>query len=347
MVLDLSETTKYKVFTLNRPNRVVVDLYRSAKSNKLKSTLGNNGLISKVRIANNTIAKLRVVIETEEIVFYKTSSIPLRSNSNFRIVIDLKKAFQGSRKLVSAALNKKKMIIAIDPGHGGKDEGARGKKVKEKDLVLKIAKRLKSLIDNEKSMRAILIRDDDSYPCPGKKKNCTQIQSLNERITRAKNSKADLLISIHADSFKDSKVRGATLYALSDSKKIAKGDNYKIMYQPKTKKNIALKSGVSKRVAYKVNESQVQATDQSKIIAEAIISEMKKDVRMRKKTPIEAQFAVLKSTEIASVLIETSYLSNPSDEKFLINPINQKKIASGILRGIKLYNANVKKEILK
>ena len=123
--------------------------------------------------------------------------------------------------------------------------------------------------------------------------------------------------------------------------------NYKIMYQPKTKKNIALKSGVSKRVAYKVNESQVQATDQSKIIAEAIISEMKKDVRMRKKTPIEAQFAVLKSTEIASVLIETSYLSNPSDEKFLINPINQKKIASGILRGIKLYNANVKKEILK
>ncbi|MBT5216469.1 MAG: AMIN domain-containing protein, partial [Gammaproteobacteria bacterium] len=165
MVLDLSETTKYKVFTLNRPNRVVVDLYRSAKSNKLKSTLGNNGLISKVRIANNTIAKLRVVIETEEIVFYKTSSIPSRSNSNFRIVIDLKKAYQGSKKLVSAALNKKKMIIAIDPGHGGKDEGARGKKVKEKDLVLKIAKRLKSLIDNEKSMRAILIRDDDSYPC--------------------------------------------------------------------------------------------------------------------------------------------------------------------------------------
>ena len=177
------------------------------------------------------------------------------------------------------------------------------KKVKEKDLVVKIAKRLKSLIDNEKSMRAILILDDDSYTWTGKKKNYTQIKSLNERITRAKNSKADLLISIHADSFKDSKVRGATLYALSDSKKIAKGDNYKIMYQPKTKKNIALTSGVSKRVAYKVNESQVQATAQSTIIAEAIISEMKKDVRMRKKTPIEAQFDVLKSTEIASVLL--------------------------------------------
>ena len=106
LVLDLSETTKYKVFTLNRPNRVVVDLYRSNKSNKLKSSLGQKGLISKVRIAKNTSTKLRVVIETEEIVFYKTSHIPSGSNSNFRVVIDLKKAYEGSRKLVSAAVNK-------------------------------------------------------------------------------------------------------------------------------------------------------------------------------------------------------------------------------------------------
>ena len=73
LVLDLSETTKYKVFTLNRPNRVVVDLYRSNKSSNVKSTIGKKGLISKVRIANNTSTKLRVVIETEDIVFYKTS----------------------------------------------------------------------------------------------------------------------------------------------------------------------------------------------------------------------------------------------------------------------------------
>ena len=347
LVLDLSEKTKYKVFTLNRPNRVVVDLYRTNKSSKLKSTIGKKGLISKVRIANNTSTKLRVVIETEDIVFYKTSHIPSGSNTNFRVVIDLKKAYEGSRKLVSASVNKQKMIIAIDPGHGGKDEGTRGKKIKEKDLVLKIAKRLKSLIDNEKNMRAILIRDDDSFPCPQKRSNCSQIESLNERVLRAKNAKAHLFISIHADSFKDSKVRGATLYALSDSRKIAKGSDYKMMYQPKSKKNIALKSGVSKRLVNKIKVDQVQAYDQSKVIGQAILSELKKDVRMRKKIPIEAQFAVLKSTEIASVLIETSYLSNPSDEKFLINPINQNKIAAGILRGIKLYNANSKKEILK
>ena len=204
---------------------------------------------------------------------------------------------------------------------------------KEKDLVLKIAKRLKSLIDNEKDMRAILIRDDDSFPCPQKRSNCSQIESLNERVLRAKNAKAHLFISIHADSFKDSKVRGATLYALSDSRKIAKGSDYKMMYQPKSKKNIALKSGVSKRLINKIKADQVQAYDQSKVIGQAILSELKKDVRMRKKIP--------------SVLIETSYLSNPSDEKFLINPINQNKIAAGILRGIKLYNANSKKEILK
>ena len=344
MVLDLTESVNYKIFTLNRPNRIVIDLYKTDLSPDIKSAR-ESGLIEKIRIAKNSRAKTRVVIETAEIVFYKVEKIAKGSNKNFRIVVDLKKGYEGSRKLVASSVNRKELIVAIDPGHGGKDPGARGSKVIEKDLVLKISKRLKKLIDAEKNMKAFLTRTDDSFPCPGGKKNCAQLESLNERISRAKKGKADLLISIHADAFTDPSVRGATLYALPDSRKVSKGSAYKIMYRPKTKTNIKLKSGISKRSIATLKTSQVDTHDQSIEIGSHILNAMKKDVRLRKLSPREAAFAVLKSTEIASVLIETSYLSNKNDEAFLVNPKNQDKISKAIVRGIKSYSSDAKQQL--
>ena len=344
MVLDLTESVNYKIFTLNRPNRIVIDLYKTDLSPDIKSAR-ESGLIEKIRIAKNSRTKTRIVIETREIVFYKVEKIAKGSNKNFRIVVDLKKGYEGSKKLVASSVNRKKLIVAIDPGHGGKDPGARGSKVIEKDLVLKISKRLKKLIDAEKNMKAFLTRTDDSFPCPGGKKNCAQLESLNERISRAKKGKADLLISIHADAFKDPSVRGATLYALPDSRKVSKGSAYKIMYRPKTKTNIKLKSGISKRSIATLKTSQVDTHDQSIEIGSHILNAMKKDVRLRKLSPREAAFAVLKSTEIASVLIETSYLSNKNDEAFLVNPKNQDKISKAIVRGIKSYSLDAKQQL--
>jgi N-acetylmuramoyl-L-alanine amidase len=244
-------------------------------------------------------------------------------------------------------VNKANLIVAIDPGHGGKDPGARGSKVIEKDLVLKIAIRLKRLIDSEKGMTAFLTRSDDSFPCPGKAKNCSQRESLNERIRRAKEGNAHVLISIHADAFSDPSVRGATLYALPDSKKIPKGSNYKVMYHPKSKVKVKLNKGVSSRSFSRLRSSQVDAYDQSIDLGNFILQEMKRDVRVRKLSSREAPFAVLKSTQVASVLIETSYLSNKKDEAFLVNIKNQDKIAKAIVRGIKAYSSNIKRELSK
>jgi N-acetylmuramoyl-L-alanine amidase len=347
LVFDLTDSVNYKILTLNRPNRLVIDLYNAEISSALKSSYGSKGLIKQIRLAKNSRNKSRIVIETTEIVFYKVEKIPKGSNKNFRVVVDLKKAYEGSRKLLSSSVNRKEFIVAIDPGHGGKDPGARGSKVIEKDLVLKISKRLKKLIDSEKNMKAFLTRTDDSFPCPGGKKNCAQLESLNERISRAKKGKADLLISIHADAFTDPSIRGATLYALTDSRKVSKGSNYKIMYRPKTKTNIKLKPGISKRSISTLKISQVDTHDQSIEIGNHILKAMKKDVRLRKLSPREAAFAVLKSTEIASVLIETSYLSNKNDEAFLVNPKNQDKIAKAIVRGIKSYSADAKQQLSK
>ncbi len=347
LVLDLTEKVKYKLFTLNRPDRIVIDLYETNLQKGLKTKIKKSGLINEIRIARNNSRRIRMVIETSEILFYQLSAIPKNPNPNHRLVIDLKRAFEGSQKLVASSVNRKKFVVAIDPGHGGKDPGAQGSQVIEKELVLKISKKLKKLIDQEKTMSAFLIRENDSFPCPGNRSNCRQQESLSERITRAKKGGADLLISIHADAFSDRSVRGATLYALSDSRKIRRGSDYKVMYRPKTKNNIKLKSSSSKKSLSRITGDDVDAQDQSIEIGKHILKEMRKDVRIRKKTPREAEFAVLKSTSIASVLIETSYLSNKDDEKFLINPRNQDKIVEAIVRGLKSYSASTRKELGK
>jgi len=347
LVLDLTEKVKYKLFTLNRPDRIVIDLYETDLQKGLKTKIKKSGLINEIRIARNNSRRIRMVIETSEILFYQLSAIPKNPNPNHRLVIDLKRAFEGSQKLAASSVNRKKLVVAIDPGHGGKDPGAQGSQVIEKELVLKISKKLKKLIDQEKTMSAFLIRDNDSFPCPGNRSNCRQQESLSERITRAKKGGADLLISIHADAFSDRSVRGATLYALSDSRKIRRGSDYKVMYRPKTKNNMKLKSSSSKKSLSRITGDDIDAQDQSIEIGKHILKEMKKDVRIRKKTPREAEFAVLKSTSIASVLIETSYLSNKDDEKFLINPRNQDKIVEAIVRGLKSYSASTRKELGK
>ena len=347
LVLDLTEKVKYKLFTLNRPDRIVIDLYETNLQKGLKTKIKKSGLINEIRIARNNSRRIRMVIETSEILFYQLSAIPKNPNPNHRLVIDLKRAFEGSQKLAASSVNRKKFVVAIDPGHGGKDPGAQGSQVVEKELVLKISKKLKKLIDQEKTMSAFLIRENDSFPCPGNRSNCRQQESLSERITRAKKGGADLLISIHADAFSDRSVRGATLYALSDSRKIRRGSDYKVMYRPKTKNNIKLKSSSSKKSLSRITGDDIDAQDQSIEIGKHILKEMRKDVRIRKKTPREAEFAVLKSTSIASVLIETSYLSNKDDEKFLINPRNQDKIVEAIVRGLKSYSASTRKELGK
>ena len=193
LVLDLSKQTRYKIFTLNRPNRVVIDLYKASKITKLESTHKGKGLISNVRVAKNNPTKLRVVVETRDIVLYQGMTIPASSDQDFRLVIDLKNMYEGSKKIATSSINQSKMVIAIDPGHGGKDPGAAGKNIKEKHLVLKIAKRLVSLINAEKNMSAFLTRDSDYFPCPQNKKSCDQITSLNEHQTKHKQWLHELL----------------------------------------------------------------------------------------------------------------------------------------------------------
>ncbi len=347
LVLDLSNEVRYKIFTLNNPNRLVVDLFTIRKTNKIKSSTKGKGLIDTIRVAKNTPTKLRVVIETKQIVLYKVNMLKSSQKRDSRLVIDLKGMYEGSQKVAASAINNSKMIIAVDPGHGGKDPGATGKNIKEKDLVLKISKRLANLINAEQDMTAILTRTDDSFPCPRNNRSCGQKISLNERLDIAKKAGAVLFISIHANSFRDRRIRGAEIYALPDSAKFNKDENWKVMHHNKQSKSRINSTGVtSKKQIKNITASEVIAFDQSLQISDNIMQELRKVLRVRKSSR-QAAFIVLGSHDMASVLIETSYLTNPEDEKILINPINQQKIAEAILKGVKKYTRESRRQFAK
>ena len=347
LVLDLSNEVRYKIFTLNNPNRLVVDLFTIRKTNKIKSSTKGKGLIDTIRVAKNTPTKLRVVIETKQIVLYKVNMLKSSKKRDSRLVIDLKGMYEGSQKVAASAINNSKMIIAVDPGHGGKDPGTTGKNIKEKDLVLKISKRLANLINAEQDMTAILTRTDDSFPCPRNNRSCGQKISLNERLEIAKKAGAVLFISIHANSFRDRRIRGAEIYALPDSAKFNKDENWKVMHHNKQSKSRINSTGVtSKKQIKNITASEVIAFDQSLQISDNIMQELRKVLRVRKSSR-QAAFIVLGSHDMASVLIETSYLTNPEDEKILINPINQQKIAEAILKGVKKYTRESRRQFAK
>ena len=347
LVLDLSNEVRYKIFTLNNPNRLVVDLFTIRKTNKIKSSTKAKGLIDTIRVAKNTPTKLRVVIETKQIVLYKVNMLKSSQKRDSRLVIDLKGMYEGSQKVAASAINNSKMIIAVDPGHGGKDPGTTGKNIKEKDLVLKISKRLANLINAEQDMTAILTRTDDSFPCPRNNRSCGQKISLNERLDIAKKAGAVLFISIHANSFRDRRIRGAEIYALPDSAKFNKDENWKVMHHNKQSKSRINSTGVtSKKQIKNITASEVIAFDQSLQISDNIMQELRKVLRVRKSSR-QAAFIVLGSHDMASVLIETSYLTNPEDEKILINPINQQKIAEAILKGVKKYTRESRRQFAK
>ncbi|SVC90556.1 uncharacterized protein METZ01_LOCUS343410, partial [marine metagenome] len=108
LVLDLSNEVQYKIFTLNNPNRLVVDLLRVRKTNKIKSSTKGEGLIDTIRVAKNTPNKLRVVIETKQTVLYKVNMLKSSQKRNSRLVIDLKSMYEGSQKVVASAINNSK-----------------------------------------------------------------------------------------------------------------------------------------------------------------------------------------------------------------------------------------------
>lgn len=226
------------------------------------------------------------------------------------------------------------ITIAIDPGHGGHDPGAiakNGKGTKEKDITLAISRKLKSIIDKEPNMRAILTRNGDYY------------LNLNQRQAIARKHKADLFVSIHADGSEKVHPRGSSVYTLSEHGATSTTANW-LAKQANQSGNhliggvdIASKSGDMREIILDLSMSAT--INDSVKLAELVLQEIGRINQLHKKTVEQAGFVVLKSPDIPSILVETAFITNPHEEQKLIDKTYQNKMANAIFSGIRNYFA--------
>ena len=329
VVLDLSGSVRHRLFQLSVPTRVVVDLEGTSLADGAPESWSGLGAVDRVRTGARSDGVLRVVLDVAAPV--QTSSFLLQpaGSTGHRLVIDLRRSSDSVavvKTVTKLADGQRDVVIAIDAGHGGKDAGARGRRVLEKNITLEIARRLKRQIDAEPGMRAVLTRDRDEFV------------DLRQRINLARIHEADLFVSIHADAFRNTRARGSSVYVLSQ-----RGASSEAARWLAERENAALLGGVSlddkgeELASVLLDLSQNATMSASLDAADAVLAEIGSVNRLHSRKVNQAGFLVLKSPDIPSVLIETAFISNPSEASKLTNPNHQEKLAGAILSGVRSY----------
>ena len=333
LVFDANQPLEHKIFTLNDPHRLVLDLKQTQLTKQLPDSAKENKIIKRMRTATRNKEDVRVVFDLTGAV--KPKSFLLKPNREYghRLVVDLYDS-KTSVKQRSAPVKTDKpagasdVIIAVDPGHGGEDPGARGRHgTYEKDVVLAIAKELVHELNKKQGLHAILIRDGDYY------------LGLRKRIAKAREAQADLFVSIHADAFRDPKVRGSSVYTLS-----RRGASSEAARWLAERENSAdLVGGVSLEdkddmlASVLLDLSQIGTLQASSEAAERVLGQLKTLGKTHKRRVQQAGFVVLKSPDIPSMLVETAFISNPDEERRLKDRAYQRRLAKALGKGIVDY----------
>ncbi len=335
VVFDLTGQVDHSIFSLESPNRVVVDLKGVRKSVALVSDEHQTKLLQGIRSAVRKNNDLRIVLDLNTRVRPRSFTLQPDQQLGHRLVVDMHGTKLSPTPIKTSqqqrAIKKKEFIIAIDPGHGGKDPGAVGRKgTKEKDITLAVAKKLKSMINRTPGFRAVLTRDTDRYVV------------LRHRVEKARKHQADLFVSLHADAFKSPKVEGASVYALSlngasseAARWIAEKENASDLIG-----GISLDDKDDLIASVLLDLSQTATIQDSLELGSDVLKHLGKVGKLNKKSVQQAGFAVLKAPDMPSILIETAFISNPKEERRLKSPKHQQRIAKAILAGIKNHMKN-------
>ena len=334
LVFDLSGPAEHSLFTLSSPERVVIDIENVQSAADLPAKVPSIDVIRGIRSALRDGGTLRVVLDLKEKVRPKSFLLQPAKKVGHRLVIDLynegPRSTPKAKKTIPKPRQLRDVVIAVDAGHGGKDPGAVGKRgTYEKHVALAMAKELARQINQERGMRAVLTRKGDYYV------------KLRDRIEKARQAKADLFISIHADAFKDRHAHGSSVYALSLS-----GATSEAAQLLANRENAAdLIDGVSLEDKDPVvrsvllDLSQNATINASLDVGSQILESLGQYNNLHKPSVQQAGFIVLKSPTIPSVLVETAFISNPSEERKLTSKQYQRRTAQSIFSGIKLYFA--------
>jgi N-acetylmuramoyl-L-alanine amidase len=346
LVFDVSGPIEHRMFTLQNPDRLVVDIDNARLAEPLKDVDTGGPLVGAVRVGQPETGPLRIVLELKAEARPHSFLLKPAGPYGHRLVIDLfdvkaaeQEAAESKQEVKIPATTERTApkpvprdrVIAIDAGHGGEDPGASGRRyrTREKDVTLAIARELAKLVAQEPGMRPLLIRDGDYYV------------GLLQRFEKARRHRSDVFVSIHADAVPGRSANGSSVYALSE-----KGASSAMARRLADKENASdLIGGVSLNdkddvLAHVLLDLSHNMTMQDSLsLGDSILAELRRVGPVHMRHVAQAGFAVLKSPDIPSVLVETAFISNPSEEKKLRTPAFQRQLAAGIFRGIKRYLA--------
>ncbi len=341
VALDLNRRVEHKIFTLSNPHRVVIDIKPGRIERSALPLPAGTGAVRRIRGANRADGTVRIVLDMLTPAKPRSFLLAPNGRQGDRLVIDLvslgaprivKKAPSSAPPRASGAQATRpvgrQIVVAIDAGHGGKDPGAIGTSgIREKDVVLRISRALATKIDADPNMRAYMTRTDDRFV------------QLRQRMESARAAEADLFVSIHADSFSDRRVRGATVYVLSSkgasdeaSKRLAGRENAAHLIG-----GVKLEQMDRTLASVLLDLSQNASLSASIDIGAEMLEEIGQVTTVRKRKVQQAPFLVLKSPDVPSVLVETAFISNPRDESNLGSRNYREKLARAMYEGIHDY----------
>lgn len=355
MMFDVTASPQHRVFVMDNPSRLVIDIKNAQLERSLNQPSSAHPLFARVRAGTKNDTDLRVVVDLKTPISSKRFSLSSKNSDEHRLIIDLfnkdpivstttetkdvtnsvtDKAFEPKTVATKTIYNKSakpiranSIVIAIDPGHGGNDPGAHGPHgTEEKKVTFAIAKKLEALINEQPGMKAVMVRKGDYYV------------GLRNRMQIARAAKADLFVSIHADAFQDASIRGASVYTLSTSgasseaaRWLADSENASDLV------GVSLNDKEDVLASVLLDLSQTATQEASVNVANHVLKSFDNIAELHKESVQKAGFIVLKSPDIPSILVETAFISNPSEEQNLLSARYQKKMAKAIFKGIRSY----------
>ncbi len=331
VVFDLSGPVEHRIFALANPYRVVVDIDGATLKTSLDKLDLQGSPIVGLRHAAKPNSQLRVVFDLGAEVQPRSFLLAASGELHDRLVLDFydqQQRPQVVKRATDIAAKQRDVIIAIDAGHGGEDPGAIGPgRLREKDVVLAIASELKALFDAQPGYKAVMVRGGDYYV------------GLRKRRDLARAAQADLMLSVHADAFKNANASGTSVYALS--KRGATSASAGFLAQRENSADLVGGVSLSDKddvlAGVLTDLSMTASLEASLSIGDRVLSEMGKFAKLHSRRVEQAAFAVLKSPDIPSILVETGFISNPGEARKLKTRSYQRRMARAIFNGVDDY----------
>lgn len=374
ITLELANPVPFRAQMIDNPHRVTLDLNGLHVESRIRELLAKvsakDPFVRQIRIGQFNRDTMRIVFDLKQAVAPQVFTLKPAAGYQHRLVLDFyprhevdpleqliashdeqkgkagspSASTEGERRQADAGPAQKKrraaspkpaepdatriFTVALDPGHGGEDPGAIGPMgTYEKDVVLAVAQRVKKLLRKEENLRVVLTRDDDYYV------------PLAKRVSKARGVRADLFVSIHADAFVRPDARGSSVFVLSNhgasslgAKWLAKRENRADLIG-----GINIRTSVPETASLLMDLYTTSQIRDSRKLAKLVLTELGQIGRLHKTGVEQANFAVLRSPDVPSILVETAFISNPEEERRLRNPKYQDELARAIARGVLDY----------